>query len=850
MIVEQMDSDSDGSSVIRHKQYGEKVFKTDKTFRPYFYVDAAEGYYPPGDVDASVERNVGVRAYDGTELHKVTCKNARDVRKARDAAKNHFEADIPFVRRYYIDRVRGSLMNDPGDISAERPHVVHADIEIKAEGGGVDPIDADKEVISISMFSEANERAVDLLLKPAGWEPDSAVDDKGREYIDPDWEDETPGRVYLFDDERNLLRAFGAIIRKTNVEVLTGWNFAGFDAPYLVKRCEALEGVEPAVLSPLREAYTSVWTSDLGKRKISTKIKGVDILDMMDAYKHLKRREKPPNWRLDTVAKHEGAPVEKMDFDTAYIGEHWQQDPLAVMKYNRRDAVLTHHINESLSALDLFLEIHRAFGIPLADTIKNSVLVEMYVMKRSPEWGIRDRVLDSKRTEVNDFEGGNTKSPNAGLYDWVFSADVTSEYPNWVRAANMSPETVVLETDEAWNREDLITTPKDGIRFLPHEKRLGILPRAVDEMFGMKQQKTEERSNHEYGSAEYRQADMERDATKWFLNSIQGVTGMETHRLSKNEVSAAITAFGRHTVEKMVDVGQSLGYDFVYGDTDSAFFTADPTEVNDLGSAVAAVRELVDKTNRELPVWAETEFNIQDDRRYHLEVEPDKVAKKAFFPERKKRYTLWLAWNDGTEIDKIDHTGWDIVRSDTSHTEERVQRKTLEALIHGKDERYITENLLDEIDAVVSGDYGPLDLARPQGSSKPFELYGTTNDVDFESVPYFVSAMLSSNELLGTDYAGGDKTWMLPVEEDKKVELNGTVNRVNYLAIDEDVELPDWVRIDYEKCIQNVIDKVDGIYTAMGWSTAPLEAKKREAMSVSHIDKVRDKHHTLGSFSS
>jgi len=851
VIVDQMERD--GRSVIKYKQYGEGSFHTDDRFRPYFYVSAEEGYTLPDGVDGTVRRSVDERATDGTELHKVVLETTYDAREARDGAEDHYEADIPFERRYYIDRVSESIVGE-GDIPRRHPDVLHVDIEVWADGGGVDPLEATEPVLSLSCYSPRRGSHTDMLLKPDGWSPAQTVetDGDGREYVEPDWDSTEPGRVYLFDSEVSLLASFCSLVKNTRTEVLTGWNFGGFDAPYLIKRLERVEGISPAALSPLGESYVSSWTTDSGNERINTNIKGVDIFDMMDAYRHLKRRDKPPNWRLETVAEYEGTDVGKMEFDTARVGPVWESDPMSVMEYNRRDAVLTHHIDESMSATDLFMEMHRAFAIPLEDTLNNSVLVEMFVMSRSPDWGKTDRVLDSKRTDTNDFEGGNTKQPNEGLYEWVFSADVTSEYPNWVRAANLSPETVVLEGDEAWGRDDLIDTPHDGIKFLPHDERLGILPMAVDEMFRMKVEKTEKRDAHEYGTDAYEQADMERDATKWFLNSIQGVTGMETHRLSKNEVSAAITSFGRETVEKMVDIGEDAGYEFVYGDTDSAFFH-DPTggSAHDLESSVGAVEALAAETNEALPEWAREEYNIRDSRVENLEVEPEKVAKRAFFPNKKKRYTLWLAWNDGQEVDKIDHTGWAIVRSDTSSVEERVQRKTLEALMHRKGEGYVTERIGEEMRDVVEGEYDPMDMARPQGSSKSFDRYGDNGGtLDFQNVPYFVAAMLSSNELLGTDYKGGDKTWMLPVRETETVELGGTTNGVNYLAIDGDTELPAWVEIDYAKVLDNITGKVDRVYDSLGWDKSALAGHRADALEAARIERVQEDNTTLGAFTS
>lgn len=855
--------EEDGRTIIKWSRYGEREWHTDKSHYPYFYVDASEGYTLPEGIDGSVDRNPGVRAYDGTELHKVVLDSTYDMRGddgARRAADNHFEADIPYERRYYVDEVEGSMVGE-GDIEDTEPHIVHLDIEVGSDGAMPDAIEAGAPVVSVAGYSVKHDRRFNLLLKPDGWDPDTRVDEKNREYVLPDRMveeyGEDDGKVFVFDDEAVMLAGLGRLIRNAGVEVLTGWNFNEFDAAYLISRMDRLDACDPGELSPLGESYTSEWYTEDGERNIKSVIKGVDVFDMYDAYRRKKRRDNPPNWKLATVADHEDLEVEKMDFDTARMLREWREDPVGAMHYNARDAELTHFIDQEVGIFEQFLVFHRDLAVPLRDTLHNSVMVEMFVMSRSPHWDIPNDeiILDSKRSQTNDFEGGNTRQPVPGVYDWVFSVDVTSEYPNWVRAANLSPETVLLSDDPRFGRPENIKTPIDGIEFLPHDERLGILPRAVDEMFDLKARYTEQRSQHEPGSEGYERADSSRTTSKELLNSIQGVSGMETHRLSKNEVAASITALGRETVEYMVGVGEDAGFDFVYGDTDSTFFRSD--EVDCLEKAVTATKSVTHRVNNGIGDWAEETYNVPRDRAVHLEVEPDKVAARAFFPNKKKRYTLVEAWKEGVEYDgkhplgKITHTGWAIVRSDTSRVEHRVQKKTLEALMFGKGEEYITERLKEEMRMVVEGEHGPADLARPQGSSKRFEMYGDNEGtLDFENVPYFVAAMVSSNRLLGTDYTGGDKSMMLPVEETESVTVNGSTNVVNYLAIDEDTELPDWVRMDYSKLLDNVTGKVERVYESLGWDLDELKRHKGDLLEEVGVRRTQETNHTLGAFSS
>lgn len=847
--------DEDGRTLVRHKRYGEETSRTSHT-EPYFYVDHSEGYSLPPHIEGRVERGVDVRAYDGTRLDRVVLQSTHDMRGdedrpgARDVAENHYEADIPFERRFYIDEVEEGFRDD-------EPSVWHVDIEV-ATTGAIDAMDPRDPVVSISAYAAKHDTFFDLLLAPGpgslgGHEVEK--DDGGRAYISPEWArgmgaNERSERVYVFKDEKDLLNAFADVVRRSDAEVLTGWNFEEFDAAYLINRMAEVDGCDPDRLAPFGESYTSSWTNKDGRQNIKSVIKGVDVFDMMTAYKRQKRRDSPPSWSLADVARHEGLEVGKLDVDASRLADEWRADPVRVMEYNRRDAQLTHLLDQRMETFEQFLTFHRELAVPFADTTKNSVLVEMYVMSRAPEWGIPNNevILDSKTTNENDFEGGRTVEPRPGAYEFVFSVDVTSEYPNWIRAANLSKETAVLPGDERFGHPDNIRTPEGmPVEFLPHGERLGILPRAADEIMELKERATERRDAAEGGTTEWELADDARTTAKELANSLQGVSGMDTHRLSSNEVASSITAFGRETVGFMRRVGADLGHTFVYGDTDSAFFHN--AGIRTVEDAVEAAEELAEAVNERFGGWVEREFNIPADRSHHLEVEPDKVAKRAFFPEKKKRYTLWLAWKDGKAVDKISHTGWEVVRSDASDLDDRVQRRTLEAVIHNKSEEYVTEHIKREMRRAADGEYEPHQLARALGSNMALEAYGDNpGELDFENVPYFVAAMVSSNELLGTDFRGGDKTYVVPVITDKTVELNGSRNQVNYLSIKEGDGLPDWARINTSKVLGGAVKKVESIYDTAGWDAGPLREYRNELVREAEAAHTASMHNTLDAF--
>ena len=55
-----------------------------------------------------------------------------------------------------------------------------------------------------------------------------------------------------------------------------------------------------------------------------------------------------------------------------------------------------------------------------------------------------------ERAGEDGFTGAFVKEPVPGLYDWIYSADITSLYPSTIMSLNISPETKVGKI-EGWN---------------------------------------------------------------------------------------------------------------------------------------------------------------------------------------------------------------------------------------------------------------------------------------------------------------------------------------------------------------------------------------------------------------
>ena len=78
---------------------GKKKFSV-KSFSPYLYVPLEEFH----DSESITNEEYGYTSIYGDDLRKVFVSNPSEVPRVRSEFTKHFEADIPYARRFLIDR--------------------------------------------------------------------------------------------------------------------------------------------------------------------------------------------------------------------------------------------------------------------------------------------------------------------------------------------------------------------------------------------------------------------------------------------------------------------------------------------------------------------------------------------------------------------------------------------------------------------------------------------------------------------------------------------------------------------------------------------------------------------------
>ena len=399
----------------------------------------------PGGVpdDRSPGEVVVYESIRSEELVKLFGQTPRDVGELRDRF-DHYEADILFPNRLLIDKDIQSGVRVPAREAADgsmevhhtevepvdcavEPRVHTLDIEVDDRNGF--PEDGEETIICLTSHdSYRDEYMVWLYESPQGVPGPDAVDD-----YEPIGDGDLAVEVRGFDDEARMLADYLAYVEATDPDVLTGWNFDDFDAPYLIDRIERLErradGLEADRLSRVGEVWHSGWGGP--------DVKGRVVFDLLYAYQRTQFSELD-SYRLDAVGEAElGVGKERYPGD---IGDLWEDDPEQLLEYNLRDVELCVKLDRKQDIVPFWREVAAFVGCKLEDATTPGDAVDMYVLHETHG----EFALPSKgQQEGEEYEGGAVFDPISGVREMVSVLDLKSLYPMAMTTINASPETKV-----------------------------------------------------------------------------------------------------------------------------------------------------------------------------------------------------------------------------------------------------------------------------------------------------------------------------------------------------------------------------------------------------------------------
>jgi DNA polymerase I len=568
----------------------------------------------------------------GDRLLKVTGQTPRDVGQIRDRF-DHYEADILFPNRLLIDRdirsgvrvpVRRDDEDGPIDVHHAElepvevdvaPRVCTFDIEVDDRRGF--PEDGEEPIVCLTSHDSYDDQyIVWLYTAPDGIEgPD---DLSGYEPI----EDDLDVDVRAFEREEVMLSSFIDYIRERDPDVLTGWNFTDFDAPYLLDRIEELASPENGLSVDPTSRVNEVWRSDWQ----GPNVKGRVVFDLLYAYKRTQFTELD-SYRLDAVGETE-LDVGKERY-TGDIGDLWEQDPERLLEYNLRDVELCVELDRKQEIVPFWQEVASFVGCKLEDATTPGDAVDMYILHEVHG----DFVLPSKGTvDAEDYEGGAVFDPITGVKENVSVLDLASLYPMSMVTINASPETKVGDDYDGPTYH-----APNGTKF--RKEPDGIIRTMVDDLLAEREEKKSLRNEFSPKEKEYEQYDRQQAAVKVIMNSLYGVLGWDRFRLYDKEMGSAVTATGREVIRYTEEVVSGMNYQIVYGDTDSVMLELGGDVTKE--EAVEKSFDIEERVNESYDEFAEDRLGAEEHR---FEIEFEKLYRRFFQAGKKKRYAGLKVW--------------------------------------------------------------------------------------------------------------------------------------------------------------------------------------------------------------
>jgi DNA polymerase I len=556
-------------------------------FEPYFYVPtsrlAERDQRPEEEFDAILDSRetdedgepfVSIR---GEELTKLIGRTPRDVGQLRDEFEEHYEADILFPNRFLIDKDVGSGIRVPArwldddettlQVHHEEVYPVDAEGELRVNTFDIEvddrsgfPEDGEETIICLTSHDNYRDEYVVWLYEAPEFEgtvPDSL----------PDYDtlkDDTTIDVRSFETEAEMLNSFVEYIQKTDPDVLTGWNFEDFDAPYFLDRLDEVDPKTDYDLDPNRlSRIGEVWRSGWG----GPDVKGRVVFDLLYGYKRTQFTELE-SYRLDAVGEVElGVGKERYSGD---IGDLWENDPERLLEYNVRDVELCVELDRKQEIVAFWDEVRQFVGCLLEDAPTPGDTVDVYVLHKSHG---RFALPTKGQAESEEYEGGAVFDPITGVKENVTVLDLKSLYPMCMVTINASPETKAPDDYDG----EVYTAP-NGTEF--QQEPDGIIREMVDELLTEREEKKARRNEYDPDSEAYQQFDQQQQAVKVIMNSLYGVTGWDRFRLYDKEVGAAVTATGREVIRETETISNSIGHEVTYGDSvtgDRPVVVRDPT---------------------------------------------------------------------------------------------------------------------------------------------------------------------------------------------------------------------------------------------------------------------------------
>ena len=655
-------------------------------------------------------------------------------------------------------------------------------------------------------------------------------------------------------DEYTLLKTFLEWWQDNCPDVITGWNSALFDIPYLLARTERILGEgEHKKFSPFELVNKRKVRFAAGREMTAFEITGVAQLDYLDLYKKFTYVTRE-SYKLDFIAETElGKNKLESGFDT--FKEFYEGDWNRFVEYNIIDTVIVDELEDKMKLIELALTMAYDAKCNYNDVFSAVRTWDSLLYNHLWEKNIVIHQKSGKKDR--QIEGAYVQEPKPGGYDWVCSFDATSLYPSILMQYNMSPETIVpgfkydVKVDDLLDRYKLDKLKEKNYAMASNgtcytREKQGLFPEIVQKFFNdrLKYKKLMQEAQKKYqetGAKAYQNEVSKYNnfqmARKIQLNSLYGALANQYFRFYDDDIAEGITMTGQLVIRdtaKALDnyMNKVCGtedemYSF-YSDTDSCYVTCQNLVENFFpDKGVDKTVELLDKigTDKIEPAidQAMTKLaNYTNAFENKIFFKREVIADKGIFVA-KKRYALNVLDDEGLRLQKakLKVMGLEIVRSSTPGPIRESLREAVRLILTSTQEELhsFIENTKQDFHTMTAED-----IAFPRGCNN-MAKYHSTADIYSKGTPIHVRGGLLYNyyvsklnlNLKYEQIQEGDKIKFLYLKEPNPLKEN-TIAFVAKLPNEFGLEK----YVDYELIFQNAfLDPLDNILKPIGWHTEP-----------------------------
>jgi len=424
----------------------------------------------------------------------------------------------------------------------------------------------------------------------------------------------TNARFINTGSEETVITEFLAYYYEANPDVLTGYNIDGYDIQHLLKRMKELFGKD----SKLHIGRDERALDSRGKNE--WKCNGVIIADAWRAIKSLPPEKLPKKESLNAVCKH-FLGKEKDDVDPSRMDFEWRENRDKVVEYCVKDAELALEIllftKAIEKAMDIAVVAKCAFEVTYSGTTSN--WTDSMLVREFDAAGVAVPCTKNiyKGDRDDKIEGGYVHEVKPDLYHMILVLDFQSMYPSVIMENNLCFTTIHPDGD--------IVDPL-GTHFYSEEQKPGILPRILRKMMGDRKEakKKMREGKNEGDQIKESYYDGMQYAIKIFMNSFYGVFASSFYRFTDPRIGAAITAFSRENIKRIIKLLDEEGLEIIYSDTDSIFFKS---PVEGLEASIEFGKAIAER------------FSVQGSI-----LEFEKIVDPFFSHGKKKRYFGKVVW--------------------------------------------------------------------------------------------------------------------------------------------------------------------------------------------------------------